>query len=389
MAPHSRQLTAAGLFAGIGGIELGLSKAGFKTEMVCEIDPGAAEVLRRRLDIEVQPDVRKIDQLPTVDVVAAGFPCQDLSQAGRTAGIVGKQSRLVGEVFKLLSPRDNSPRWLFLENVPFMLQLQQGRAMAYLVSELEQLGFKWAYRVVDAQSFGIPQRRKRVLLLASRTEDPRVPLFGVDVGRGPVSSYDGKQLCGFYWTEGNRGLGWAVDAVPTLKGGSGWGIPSPPAIWDPLDGTFSIPDIRDAERLQGFSSGWTDPAGGVPGIRRTHRWKLVGNAVSVSVAKWLGEQITSPNGTIPPSKVLRSGEPWPIAAWGCSGRAYSVDVSPYPHRRKAKPLREFLRFPRTPLSLRASAGFLSRADQSCLKFEEDFLKDLRRFVAQSPRKAAA
>jgi DNA (cytosine-5)-methyltransferase 1 len=389
MAPHSRQLTAAGLFAGIGGIELGLSKAGFKTEMVCEIDPGAAEVLRRRLDIEVQPDVRKIDQLPTVDVVAAGFPCQDLSQAGRTAGIVGKQSRLVGEVFKLLSPRGNSPRWLFLENVPFMLQLQQGRAMAYLVSELEQLGFKWAYRVVDAQSFGIPQRRKRVLLLASRTEDPRVPLFGVDAGRGPVSRYDGKQLCGFYWTEGNRGLGWAVDAVPTLKGGSGWGIPSPPAIWDPIDGTFSIPDIRDAERLQGFSSGWTDPAGGVPGVRRTHRWKLVGNAVSVSVAKWLGEQIISPIGTIPPSKVLRSGEPWPIAAWGCSGRAYSVDVSAYPHRRKAKPLREFLRFPRTPLSLRASAGFLSRAEQSCLKFEEDFLKDLRRFVAQSPRKAAA
>jgi len=382
-------MTAAGLFAGIGGIELGLSKAGFKTELVCEIDPGAAEVLRRRLEVDVHPDVRNLGQLPTVDVVAAGFPCQDLSQAGRTAGIAGKQSRLVGEVFKLLAPRGRAPRWLFLENVPFMLQLQQGRAMAYLVSELEKLGFMWAYRVVDAQSFGIPQRRKRVLLLASRTEDPRTVLFGTDAGAEPSSRFDGKQLCGFYWTEGTRGLGWAVDGIPTLKGGSTLGIPSPPAIWDPLDGSFSIPDIRDAERLQGFASGWTLPAGGIPGVRGTHRWKLVGNAVSVSVAKWLGDRLLSPSGTMPQSVALKSGDPWPKAAWGRNGQTYSVDVSPYPQRRKCKPLREFLRFARTPLSLRASAGFLSRAEQSCLNFEDDFLDDLSRFVADSTRRAAA
>jgi DNA (cytosine-5)-methyltransferase 1 len=382
-------MTAAGLFAGIGGIELGLSKAGFKTEMVCEIDPGAAAVLRQRLDIEVHPDVRKLGQLPTVEMVAAGFPCQDLSQAGRTAGIGGKQSRLVGEVFKLLTPRNNAPRWLFLENVPFMLQLQRGRAMAFLVSELEKLGFMWAYRVVDAQSFGVPQRRKRVLLLASRTEDPRIALFGTDAGANPNTRFDGNQLCGFYWTEGNRGLGWAVDAIPTLKGGSTLGIPSPPAIWDPLDGSFTIPDIRDAERLQGFASGWTQPAGNVLGVRQSHRWKLVGNAVSVSVAKWLGERIVSPTGVMPPSHALTTGKPWPTAAWGRTGRAYAVDVSSFPQRRKPIPLREFLRFPRTPLSLRASAGFLSRAERSCLKFENGFLKDLRRFVADSSRQAAA
>src|SRR4029453_180045 len=170
---------------------------------------------------------RKLSAFPKVDLIAAGFPCQDLSQAGRTEGIVGKQSRLVGEVFTRLRSRANGPRWLLLENVPFMLQLQRGKAMRYVVDQLESLGFTWAYRVVDARAFGIPQRRKRVLLLASRTEDPRYPLFGTDVGETP-KSFSGNEMCGFYWTEGLRGLGWAVDAIPTLKGGSALGIPSTP-----------------------------------------------------------------------------------------------------------------------------------------------------------------
>src|SRR5882757_4713759 len=144
-------MTAAGLFAGIGGIELGLSRSGFHTEMICEIDPCAAAILSQRFNIKVDPDVRKLRALPSVDVLAAGFPCQDLSQAGRTAGIAGDQSRLVGEIFKRLGGRTWGPRWLLLENVPFMLQLQQGKAMRYLVDELERLGFTWAYRVVDAR----------------------------------------------------------------------------------------------------------------------------------------------------------------------------------------------------------------------------------------------
>jgi DNA (cytosine-5)-methyltransferase 1 len=380
--------SAAGLFAGIGGLELGLAKAGFATKMVCEIDVGAAEVLRRRLQIEVQPDVRLLKRLPKVDLLAAGFPCQDLSQAGRTAGIIGTQSSLVGEIFKRITPRSSNPQWLLLENVPFMLQLQKGRAMAYLVSELERLGFTWAYRVVDANSFGIPQRRKRVLLLASRTEDPRLPLFGVDAGE-QKGAFDGTQMCGFYWTEGNRGLGWAVDAVPTLKGGSAWGIPSPPAIWDPKNGTLSLPDIRDAERLQGFASGWTEPATEVEGVRRTHRWKLVGNAVNVSVARWLGDRIKNPSGSLPPSTAHAVGERWPSAAWGRRGKVYAVQCSAFPVKRRPVQLRDFLKFPTTPLSLRAASGFLGRAEESCLRFEPAFLNDVRAYVMQYEKRIAA
>jgi DNA (cytosine-5)-methyltransferase 1 len=168
---HRKRFTAVGLFAGIGGIELGLEQSHYQTELLCEIDAGAQRVLKKRFaGIPIETDVRHIKRLPKVDVVAAGFPCQDLSQAGRTAGIRGSQSSVVAEVFRLLGDTRNGPRWLLLENVPFMLQLERGKAMRYLVDRLEELGFTWAYRIVDTRAFGLPQRRQRVILVASRSD---------------------------------------------------------------------------------------------------------------------------------------------------------------------------------------------------------------------------
>lgn len=381
-------MTSIGLFAGVGGIELGLARAGFEPELLCEIDPGAQGVLSRRFGMRVHPDIRTLPALPKVDVVAAGFPCQDLSQAGRTAGIDGNQSGLVAEVFKRLSQRATSPRWLLLENVPFMLQLQRGRAMRYLVDELEDLGFTWAYRVVNARAFGIPQRRQRVILLASRTEDPRQALFGVDSAE-PTATFTGTELCGFYWTEGLRGLGWAVDGVPTLKGGSTIGIPSPPAIWDPRAGSITTPDIRDAERLQGFEADWTEPAVAVSGVRQGHRWKLIGNAVSVPVAEWVGQRLRDATGDVPATTLLPRGVAWPRAAWGHKRRVYSVDVSTFPVSAPSTPLDEFLSYARSPLSHRAASGFLSRALVSGLRFEDGFLDDVRRHVTMMAKRTAA
>ena len=158
MSSHSRSspaeaLTVAGLFAGIGGIELGLSRAGHRSKLLCEIDPGAHNVLATRFPgVPLTRDVREIETLGRLDLLAAGFPCQDLSQAGRTAGITGTSSGLIGHVFRLLDAvKRRPPRWLLLENVPFMLQLQHGRAMRYLVDSLEERGYTWAYRIVDAR----------------------------------------------------------------------------------------------------------------------------------------------------------------------------------------------------------------------------------------------
>jgi DNA (cytosine-5)-methyltransferase 1 len=384
-------LRVAGLFAGIGGIELGLHRAGHASELLCEIDEGARAVLAAHFPgVALYPDVRELRELPPVDLVAAGFPCQDLSQAGKTAGIGGAQSGLVGEVFRLLAGIQGGPRWLLLENVPFMLQLDQGKAMAYLRQRLEEAGFRWAYRTVDTRAFGLPQRRQRVLLLASRTEDPCSVLFADEAGERTFD--EGAAACGFYWTEGTRGLGWAVDAVPTLKGGSTVGIPSPPAIWMRVsEGGIVTPDIRDAERLQGFPADWTLPAVQERKVKKGARWKLVGNAVSVPVAEWLGRRLASPGaydgGADAPLGRCRS---WPAAAYSREGRAFRANVTHWPVHEPFQHLAGFLAHPVTPLSERATAGFLSRASSSTLTFPDGLLDAVRRHLAaQRGTKAAS
>jgi DNA (cytosine-5)-methyltransferase 1 len=224
-------------------------------------------------------------------------------------------------------------------------------------------------------------------MLASRSEDPREILLTSDAGEG-YPPFDGKRSCGFYWTEGLRGLGWAVDAVPTLKGGSTVGIPSPPAIWNPLDGSISTPEIRDAERLQGFEPDWTLPAIGERSVRKGHRWKLVGNAVSVRVARWVGERLTQPERyTDTGDRLLARGVSWPKAAWGRKGKVYAVDRSTWPVREPAQHLTKFLRYPTTLLSARATSGFFGRAQVSGLYFEPGFLEDVERHADRMSREA--
>jgi DNA (cytosine-5)-methyltransferase 1 len=156
-----RSYRVAGLFAGIGGLESGLRAAGHSVEMLCEVWPSARAVLAARFpNIPVEGDIGELERLTDgIDVVTAGFPYTDLSQAGRTAGIAGAQSGLVSHVFRLIDK--GHPRWLVLENVRNMLPLDRGRAMRHLVSELERRGYAWAYRVIDSRFTGVPQRRQR------------------------------------------------------------------------------------------------------------------------------------------------------------------------------------------------------------------------------------
>ena len=314
------------------------------------------------------------------DLLAAGFPCQDLSQAGGTRGIKGVRSGLVTEVFRILETHDVP--WVMLENVPFMLRLGRGAAMKYIIKRLEDLGYRWAFRVMDARAFGLPQRRERVYLLASREADPAPLLFKGDSPHINGVDYRGR-ACGFYWTEGVRGLGWAVGAVPTLKGGSSIGIASPPAIWLP-DGRMVTPDIRDAERLQGFRADWTKPAEAVG--RAGFRWKLVGNAVSVPVAKWIGDRLARVNVDEywDDHDGLVKGA-WPTAAYGADGEAFAVTLSKWPVKRQQQDILEFLRHEPKELSLRATKGFEKRLSSSTLRAPDEFraaLKDhIKRMAA--------
>lgn len=378
---HQARRSVVGLFAGIGGIEAGLSASDFEATLLCEIDTSAGEVLEKRFpQTSIHTDVTTLSELPDCDLLTAGFPCQDLSQAGRTAGIGGSQSRLVEHVFRLLDQARPGPQWLLLENVSFMLSLDRGRAMTWLVERLEERGYTWAYRVVDTLAFGLPQRRQRVLLLASRVSDPRPVLLNQIDAPDLPHAHEGILGCGFYWTEGQRGLGWAVDAVPTLKGGSALGIPSPPAIWNPTTGAIVTPDIRDAERMQGFPADWTAPAKSVNGRGQGHRWKLVGNAVSVPVAEWLGQRLGESESYDETSDVGLDGERWPRAAWGRRGKRRLVESSMWPVRWKRSHLLDYLRYEPRPLSARAAAGFLERTERGSLNIDDKFLCDVRRHL---------
>jgi DNA (cytosine-5)-methyltransferase 1 len=376
----------AGLFAGVGGLEKGLAASGHDSELLCEIDPLARAVLAARFPgIRLHDDVCTLESLPhRVDLLAGGFPCQDLSQAGRTAGITGARSGLVGEVFRLL--KAPPVKDVLLENVPFMLQLAGGHAMEIILRSFEELGYHWAYRVVDARSFGLPQRRQRVFFLAMLEGDPRDVLFADDAGEPEVVDYGEPVAFGFYWTEGIKGLGWAANAVPTLKGGSTVGVPSPPAVWLPSGEIVTI-GLRDAERLQGFPADWTLPAEAVG--RRSMRWKLVGNAVSVPVARWLGRRLARP-GRFHEQAImpLFPGARWPNVAWNVGEGRFTTPLSMWPVRRQQKVLHEFLR-ETAPLSPRATAGFLSRTRKSSLRFAPGFLEAVGRHLDRAALSAAS
>lgn len=381
--PCRDPLSVAALFAGVGGLELGLSRAGLQTEFLCEWWEPARSVLAHHWSgVEQHGDVRTLRSLPHTDVVTAGFPCTDLSQAGRMAGIAGDNSGLVGEVFRLLDQA--RPTWLVLENVRNMLVLDGGRAMRYLVDELENLGYRWAYRLVDSRSSGVPQRRQRVLLVASRTEDPSGVVLADDAGVPDDDSHYKDDAYGFYWTEGLKGLGWARDAVPTLKGGSTVGIPSPPAMWvrdAPAGRRILLPSVEHAEIMQGFPAGWTAPAQS-DGKRNGPRWKLVGNAVTTGVSEWLGTRLLDPGARLGEGRELKPGERWPTAAWGEKGRAWAADVSLWPCRAPYRHLLDVVDMATaTPLSPRGTAGFLSRAERGTLRFDPEFLVAVKEHLA--------
>lgn len=380
----SSGLVTVGLFAGIGGLEEGLQRAGHKTRVLCEIDSAAQIVLKSRFPgVPLIADVREASIEPKDELIVAGFPCTDLSQAGRTAGIEGRYSGLVGQVFRMLD-EGADPAWVLLENVPFMLVLGGGSGVRYLTEQFASRGYRWAYRVLDTRAFGIPQRRRRVYFLASRHLDPAPRLLSGSID--PVEYTTGAAY-GFYWTEGVRGLGWAVDAVPTLKGGSTIGIPSPPAIWLG-DGRVVTPDIRDAERLQGFPADWTRPAVD-QGCRIGTRWRMVGNAVTVDVAEWVGRQLVGPAPRQRPrGEEFSPASKWPEAAWGSGDRAFRSDVSSWPVSRPFVPIDRFLRYPPKPLSARATAGFLKRLGQSSLRYRPEFWEALEKHHAAMVADAA-
>lgn len=165
-------LRHASFFSGVGGLDLGFEEAGIKTVSVCEIDPYASSVLAERFPdapnlgsiTEVHPD-----DVPEADIWSGGFPCQDLSVAGKRAGFAGKRSSLAFTFLDLVERR--RPRWIVLENVPGLFTSNRGADFGRLLHEMEQLRYGVSWRTLDARYFGVAQRRRRVFLVGSLESD--------------------------------------------------------------------------------------------------------------------------------------------------------------------------------------------------------------------------
>lgn len=370
------------LFSGVGGLEYGFHKAGHETQLFCENDPAAQSVLRSRFPgIRLEDDICELSKIPECDILMAGFPCQDLSQAGNKVGIGGSRSGLVEQLFRLVGSSRPKPNWIVIENVPYMLSLDKGAAMHVLVANIEELGYQWCYRTIDARSFGIPQRRPRVLFLASLDSDPRDVLLTGGIEKpdldGKPSEISEELAYGFYWTEGKRGVGWTREGVPPIKGGSTIGIPSPPAVWIPNDDFFGTITIRDAERLQGFPQGWTTSVDKTEGLKKNSRWRLIGNAVNTEMSKWLARRFAKPSKYDGSSDHEWTKGRWPSAAWGAQGKVYISSASTWPASRQMKQLSNYLIDPLKPLSERATRGFLSRARECTnVVYSDRFLESL-------------
>jgi DNA-cytosine methyltransferase len=160
-------------FSGVGGFDLGLHRAGHAVAFQVESDPYRRAVLARHW-----PDVPRYDDVCTFDgaewrgrigMLAGGFPCQDLSVAGQRAGLAGAKSGLFYEFARIADRAIEPGGFVLVENVAGLLSSHRGRDFAIVLATLAELGFcDLAWRVVDSQYFGVPQRRRRVFILGRR-----------------------------------------------------------------------------------------------------------------------------------------------------------------------------------------------------------------------------
>lgn len=284
-------MKVASFFSGIGGIDLGLEQAGMSIVFQCEILAFGRAILKKHWPgIPVADDIRKVtvSDIPDVDVFAAGFPCQDLSLAnqGKRKGLEGARSGLFYKYAELIERK--KPRWVFIENVPGLLNSAQGGDFSAVLTTLDELGYGVAWQVLDAKFFGTPQRRRRTYIIASLgTIGAAEVLF--ECGTNPIADRPGNRTRNFiasgddeslpesnYFSIQHAGIGRRASAGPQGKGyrndGETYTLDSrgsSDAVCK-TDAPFRVRNItRIPQRMDG------------------NRYRAIGNAVCVPVIKWI------------------------------------------------------------------------------------------------------
>ncbi len=288
-------MKVASFFSGIGGFDLGFERAGMEVVFQCEKDEFCQRVLKKHWpDVTLYDDITTLteEDFPSADLYCGGFPCQDVSLAnqGKRQGLKGARSGLFYTFAKIIEAR--KPKWVVLENVPGLLNSNQGRDFQVVLQTLDEFGYGVAWRVLDAKFFGTPQRRRRVFIVASyQSLSAAAVLFDEQTSEIPFGSRqrsaettaarDGiRHNEPALYTIQHAAVGRKHTAGPQSKGyrndGETWTLDSRGSS-DVLCATDDAFRIRDAT---GFSKRMD-----------SRRYRALGNAVCVPVAEWIGQRI--------------------------------------------------------------------------------------------------
>lgn len=321
-------LTYGSLFAGVGGIDLGLDSVGMKCKFQVEWDQHCLQTLGYHWpNVPRWGDIANVNgfDLPFVDVIAFGSPCQDLSVAGKRAGLEGERSKLFHEAIRVIKEmREKSngqyPKWSIWENVAGALSSNTGADFGEVLRQMDEAGAcfsEWA--VLDAQYFGVPQRRRRIfviscydLAIAKRSPEQILPLQKSLPGNSPKIFV--KQRTPTPDAPGGIGAGRKIDTkiflldgtrvgdirvynepVQTLKSRMGTGGNNVPVILDEFnqDKPALIRKFTplECERLMGWPDNHTLYRADGKQNSDTTRYKMCGNGVVSPVVKWIAENI--------------------------------------------------------------------------------------------------
>ena len=354
-------------FSGIGGLEASSPPVGF-----CDSDPDARRTLAREFpDIQIWNDIQTMEP-PRVDVVAGGWPCQDLSIAGNQKGLSGLRSRLLIDMLRVA--KDARATTIVAENVPNLLKLNQGMEFKASLNAIHHGGFRFiAWRVLNARAFGLPQNRNRVLMVASNDREIVETLFRPTpkLKPGTVESSKASDAAGFYWTAGTHSLNYSRGYVPTIKVGSSLSIASPPAVH--YGNVVRGLSAQEALQLQGFDIPLEFFAS------RSAAFRAAGNAVPRPMGRWVmdgaldGTQGSSSAAVEEPlfdtkaadTATMTDPKPGTYPKIGLSENGSISGVSRMDSRSKALDLIDFLDLDdESRLSPRAASGLLKRLERS-------------------------
>jgi len=272
--------------SGIEAPSVAAEPLGWTPVWFSEIEPFPCKVLAHHYpDVPNLGDMTKITEADIerhgpIDVFVGGTPCQSFSVAGLRKGLADPRGNLALEFLRLVDAA--RPRWVVWENVPGVLSSNGGRDFGSFLGALAELGYGFAYRVLDAQYFGVAQRRRRVFV---------VGCAGRDWQRAVQVLLERESMCGNPPPSREAREGTAHDVAPCLEASDGnkWGcnqwVDAGKAVIDRLTVRRLTP--RECERLQGFPDDYTL----IPGAKDTPRYKALGNSMAVPVMRWIFERI--------------------------------------------------------------------------------------------------